>query len=155
VVTGFSKWSFAAAVAVGLVVSPPAPVVAAEDTEAAPTRVQVKVRIIETDGSEVELPGQRIEVGEDAELVAKTDEHEHRVAMTVTSASTAGPVAVSLGYVRDGSTVIARKDVSAAADKPTDVASADGKFKVRLSIKPEPPREKIAPPENDDPLGGL
>lgn len=128
----------------------------ADDGTAAVTTAEVEVRILETDGPQLALPDHAIDLGQDAELVAQGNGHEHRIKMKLTSkGESADQVRLALGYERDGSIVIARKEIDARSHAPAVLTSTDGKIKVEVTIKPRVPRGKIDMPDGNDPLDGV
>lgn len=127
---------------------------AAEDADVAVTQAEVELKILETDGAQVALPEHDVAIGTDAEIVAKSGGHEHKIKMRVSVGSSADTVRLALGYERDGSTVIARKEIDARSHAPAVLASKDGKVKVEVTVKPKAPH-KIDMPDGDGPLDGL
>lgn len=127
---------------------------AADDADVAVTQAEVELKILETDGPQVALPEHDIALGADAEIVAQSGGHEHKIKMRVSAGSTAETIRLALGYERDGSIVIARKEVDAKSHAPISLASKDGKVKVEVTIKPKAPH-KIDMPDGNGPLDGL
>jgi hypothetical protein len=127
---------------------------AAEDAEVAVTKAEVELKILETDGAQVELPEHDVSLGTDAEIVAQSGGHEHKIKMRVSAGSSAETVRLALGYERDGSTVIARKEIDARSHAPSVLSSKDGKIKVEVTVKPKAPH-KIDMPGGNGPLDGL
>jgi hypothetical protein len=134
------------------------PVAAAyvDDASVAVTKAEVEVRILQEGGSQVALPEHSLDLGQDAELVAQHDGHEHRIKMNVTTkGDSVEQVRVALGYQRDGSTVIERKEIDARSNAPAVLASSDGQTKIEVTVKPKIPRAKIDMPDGNDPLDGV
>ncbi len=126
-----------------------------EQPEAAPaaTAATVNVRIVQGDGTELQLSDAALRLGSDAALLASHEGTEHRVSMRVDSKE-GDKLQVQIGYARGGAEVIETQSVETTSEVPAELTGPD----VRLSvlITPNKPREKIAlPPGNDDPLGGL
>ncbi len=165
--------SFAAALAVAsaTLVAVPASSVQAAATDSATeaeTREVIDLKLeIAAEGQSVGRIAQLVELDTSTSLALSADGHEHAIDIVVSKTDERGrTLAVTLGYERDGESVMKTVNLETAAKKAKVVRSEGGDVALSLTLAPRvvtaeqlpPPtrkRPRIEIEDTNDPLGGL